>query len=151
MVWQWPFQRAPTLDFYLSSSTLALWRQRGEQKEKDEVKICPTSSVGLQLRGRIQRRQTRQLTYACVAFSAHSQSKEKQSRVTSGGMREAREKNLLSTSSHMDKNTDGENRKSGFLQAFINLMSSSRKMSLQRDCQQVVYKICRATKKVFNL
>lgn len=62
-----------------------------------------------------------------------------------------REKNLFSTSSHMGKNTDGENRKSDFLQAFINLMSSSRKMNLQRDCQQVVYKICRATKKVFNL
>lgn len=40
-----------------------------------------------------------------------SPSEGKQSGVTSGDMRETREKNLFSTSSHMDKNTDGENRR----------------------------------------
>lgn len=90
--------------------------------------------------------------YACVAFSANSLSEDERGGVTSGKNEGRREKGTyLALRSHMDKNTDGENRKSYFLQAFINLMSSSRKMNLQRDCQQVVYKICRATKKVFNL
>lgn len=51
--------------------------------------------------------------YACVAFSANSarEDEAKQSGLTSGAMREARENNLFCTSSRTDKNTDGENRK----------------------------------------
>lgn len=66
---------------------------------------------------------------ACVAFSANSLSEavEKAERVTSGEMREMGEKDLFSTSPHMDENTDGENRIADFLQAFINLMRSSQK------------------------
>lgn len=154
MVRQWPFRHLPPpppLD-----SVLTLWWQHWQRKVKERLsQMMPASSAGTVSRC-VDKFRGDRLDSWCMHVLLSQQTlpeKTKQSRADwrqeQWGRREKRTYFALHparTKIQMERIE-----KSDFLQAFINLMRSSRKMNSQRDCQQVVHRICRATKKVFNL